>query len=62
MDGFDAFDSPPAGDAVEIDPAAEFLAQEQVSLGIGQFRNKRKFRNKLVQEQDSLRTGQCMNW
>ena len=30
MDGFDAFDSP----AAEIDPAAEFLAQEQVSSGI----------------------------
>ena len=30
MDGFDAFDSPAAA---EIDPAAEFLAQEQVSLG-----------------------------
>ena len=26
MDGFDAFDAPPA----EVDPAAEFLAQEQV--------------------------------
>ena len=35
MDGFDAFDSP----AAEIDPAAEFLAQEQVSLGKIQFKD-----------------------
>ena len=32
MDGFDAFnDAPPA--ATEVDPAAEFLAKEQVGRG-----------------------------